>query len=95
MNERLPLTIVMHNKEIDLSVLVRYSKPFNIVSDDMIAEKLQEIQIKSVTILSEVELEWLHDVTQLWYNIIRKELTATYNFIERYENFLPENEILD
>jgi len=93
--ERLPLTIVMHNKEIELSVLVKYNKPFNVVSDDLRPEKKQEVHIKSVTILTEVELEWLHDVTDLWYKLIYKELFATYDFKDRYENAMPDTEILD
>jgi hypothetical protein len=93
--ERLPLTIVMHNKEIELSVLVRYSRPFNMVFDDMQPQKSQEVSIQSVTILTDVELEWLHDVTDLWYKLINRELYATYDFIERYENSMPDTEILD
>lgn len=85
-NEQLPLTIVIQKQEVDLIVDVVYGKPFN---EQAIggAVRNNNLKIKSVTIISECKLEWLHDTTALWYTIIERELAATYDFRERYENY--------
>jgi hypothetical protein len=91
--ETLPLTITMHDTPIDLAVTLTYY-PFN--SDfDGIAQRDMQIAIRTVSILSECKLEWLHESGDLWYSVIKRQMREDYDLAERYQNFLLDNEILD
>jgi len=91
--ETLPLTITMHDTPIDLSVTLTYY-PFN--SDfDGIAQRDMQMSIRTVSILSECKLEWLHESGDLWYSVIKRQMREDYDLAERYQNFLLDNEILD
>jgi hypothetical protein len=91
--ETLPCTILIHDTPIDVSVTLNYW-PFNVDADG-IAQRNMQINIKSVSILSECKLEWLHDSGDLWYSIIRRQLRDDYDFAERYENHFLDGEVLD
>ena len=91
--ETLPLTITMHDTPIDLSVTLTYY-PFN--SDfDGLAKRDMQMSIRTVSILSECKLEWLHESGDLWYSVIKRQLREDYDLAERYQSFLLDNEILD
>lgn len=91
--ETLPLTITMHNTPIDLSVTLTYY-PFN--SDfDGLAQRDMQMNIRTVSILSECKLEWLHESGDLWYSVIKRQMREDYDLAERYQSFLLDNEILD
>lgn len=91
--ETLPVTITMHGTNIDCQVTLNYW-PFNVDYDGS-AQRNMQINIKSVSIMTECKLEWLHDSGDLWYSIIRRQLREDYDFAERYENHFLDGEILD